>query len=42
VIGWIFEDLPVPEEEKNAPLWNALKPLIWIIPYSLYFILLYL
>jgi hypothetical protein len=42
VIGWIFEDLSVSEDEKKTSLQNALKPMVWLLPFSIYFLILYL
>lgn len=42
VIGWIFEELPILEEEKGKPTQYALKPLICILPFSVYFLIMYL
>ncbi|MGV8026321.1 MAG: hypothetical protein AB2L18_07185 [Anaerolineaceae bacterium] len=42
VIGWIFGDLLVSEEEKKTPLLYALKPLVWILPFTIYFLIFYL
>lgn len=42
VIGWTFEDLSVSEDEKKNPLQRALKPVIWLLPFSIYFVILYL
>lgn len=41
VIRWIFEQNPVVEQGKKKPLRHALKPLIWIFPYSVYCSLIY-
>lgn len=42
VIYWTFDYLPVSEKEKKKTGWDALKPLLWIFPYSIYFLILFL
>ncbi len=41
VIFWSLEHSPIRDEEKKESWWNAFKPLLWLFPYSIYFLILF-
>ncbi len=41
VIFWALEDSPIPEGKKERSGWGAFKPLLWLFPYSIYFLSLF-
>lgn len=41
VIFWAFEDSSFPDAAKRSG-WGAFKPLLWLFPYSTYFLILFL
>ncbi len=38
---WLMRDMP-PTERPSRPLWDALSPLLWIFPFTVYLVLLML
>jgi hypothetical protein len=38
---WLMRDMP-PTERPSRPLWDALSPLLWIFPFTVYLVMLML